>query len=320
MKNLPENITDTAKPNFFIDITKRFLDSDIFYSYCHSPVTIIASILTFVIIISALGAPLIAPQDPFDMSSLDLMDSHIPPAWEEGGDSRFLLGTEDQGRDLFSTILYGSRISLQVGFFSVIFALVLGVSLGLISGYMGGVVDAVIMRIAEVQISFPAILIALLVDGILRTLIPEADVEHLAFTVLIFSIGISGWVQYARTVRSSTMVEKNKEYVMAARVIGIRPVFIMLRHILPNVIGPVLVIGTIHLAVAIVTEATLSFLGVGVPVTQPSLGTLIRIGNDFLFSGEWWITIFPAITLAVLVLSVNLLGDWLRDALNPKLR
>ena len=317
MNRLPD---DTAKPNLLIDTLKRFFDSDIFYSYYHSPVTVIASILTLLIFVSAIGAPFIAPQNPFDMGSLDLMDSHTPPAWAEGGDSRFILGTEDQGRDLFSTILYGSRISLLVGFSSVFFALILGVGLGLISGYVGGTIDAVIMRIAEVQISFPAILIALLVDGVLRTLIPEADVEHLAITVLIFSIGISGWVQYARTVRSSTMVEKNKEYVLAARVIGIRPVFIMPRHILPNVMGPVLVIGTIHLAVAIVTEATLSFLGVGVPVTQPSLGTLIRIGNDFLFSGEWWITIFPAITLAVLVLSVNLLGDWLRDALNPKLR
>lgn len=320
MSDLKNSTADIAKPNLFIDTLKRFFDSDIFYSFCHSPVTIIASLLTLLIFVSALGAPFIAPQNPFDMGSLDLMDSHIPPVWAEDGDSRFLLGTEDQGRDLFSTILYGSRISLLVGFSSVSFALILGVSLGLISGYLGGTIDAVIMRIAEVQISFPAILIALLVDGVLRTLIPEADVEQLAITVLIFSIGISGWVQYARTVRSSTMVEKNKEYVLAARVIGIRPVFIMLRHILPNVMGPVLVIGTIHLAVAIVTEATLSFLGVGVPVTQPSLGTLIRIGNDFLFSGEWWITIFPAITLAVLVLSVNLLGDWLRDALNPKLR
>ena len=320
MNKQNQDMTDKAKTNLFIDAVKRFLDGDIFYSFCHSPVTIIASFLTLLIVISAIAAPLIAPHDPFDMGSLDLMDAHIPPVWEEDGDSRFLLGTEDQGRDLLSTILYGSRISLLVGFSSVVFSLILGVGLGLISGYMGGAVDAVIMRIAEVQISFPAILIALLVDGVLRTLVPDADVENLAIAVLIFSIGISGWVQYARTVRSSTMVEKNKEYVLAARVIGIRPFFIMLRHILPNVMGPVLVIGTIHLAVAIVTEATLSFLGVGVPVTQPSLGTLIRIGNDFLFSGEWWITIFPAVTLAVLVLSVNLVGDWLRDAMNPKLR
>ena len=320
MNKSTTNTLGTTKINPAIDILKRFFNSDIFYSYSRSPITIIASILTLLIFICSIGAPLIAPQNPFDMASLDLMDSHMPPAWDEEGDERFFLGTDDQGRDLFSAILYGSRISLLVGFSSVIFALILGVGLGLISGYVGGTLDAVIMRIAEVQISFPAILIALLVDGVLRTLIPDADTEHLAISVLIFSIGISGWVQYARTVRSSTMVEKNKEYVQAARVIGIRPVLIMLRHILPNVMGPILVIGTIHLAVAIVTEATLSFLGVGVPATQPSLGTLIRIGNDFLFSGEWWITIFPAIALAVLVLSVNLLGDWLRDALNPKLR
>ena len=320
MNKSTTNTLETTKINPVIDVLKRFFNSDIFYSYSRSPITIIASIITLLIFICSIGAPLIAPQNPFDMASLDLMDSHIPPAWDEEGDARFFLGTDDQGRDLFSAILYGSRISLLVGFSSVIFALILGVGLGLLSGYIGGTLDAVIMRIAEVQISFPAILIALLVDGVLRTMIPDADTEHLAISVLIFSIGISGWVQYARTVRSSTMVEKNKEYVQAARVIGIRPILIMLRHILPNVMGPVLVIGTIHLAVAIVTEATLSFLGVGVPATQPSLGTLIRIGNDFLFSGEWWITIFPAIALAVLVLSVNMLGDWLRDALNPKLR
>jgi peptide/nickel transport system permease protein len=208
----------------------------------------------------------------------------------------------------------------MVGFLSVVFSLVLGVGLGVVSGYAGGVTDAVIMRIAEIQLSFPAILIALLLAGIMRTLIPSAQAEQLAIFVLVFSIGISGWVQYARTVRSSTLVEKNKEYVQAARVIGIHPGLIMLRHVLPNTMGPVLVIATIHLAVAIITEATLSFLGVGVPPTEPSLGTLIRIGNDFLFSGEWWITIFPSIALALLVLAVNIVGDWLRDALNPKLR
>lgn len=229
-------------------------------------------------------------------------------------------GARSKGRDIFSTILYGSRISLMVGFLSVTFSLILGVTLGIFSGYFGGLVDSVVMRGAEIQISFPAILIALLTNGILRTLIPEARTEQIALTVLVFSIGISGWVQYARTVRSSIMVERKKEYVQAARVIGIHPVLIMVRHVLPNVMGPVLVIATIHLAVAIMTEATLSFLGVGVPPTQPSLGTLIRIGNDFLFSGEWWITIFPSAALAILVLSVNLLGDWMRDALNPKLR
>ena len=280
----------------------------------------IAAFVTAVMIMSAVCAPLIAPHNPFDLASIDLMDSQTPPVWMEGGSPDFLMGTDDLGRDVFSTILYGSRISLLVGFASVVFSLVLGVSLGLLSGYVGGVVDAFIMRVAEIQLSFPAILIALLVDGIARGLLPSDQRENLAIYVLIFSIGISGWVQYARTVRGSTLVEKNKEYVQAAKVIGIHPILIMLKHVLPNVTGPVLVIATIHLAIAIITEATLSFLGVGVPPTEPSLGTLIRIGNNFLFSGEWWITIFPGITLAILVLAVNLLGDWLRDALNPKLR
>ncbi len=302
------------------DALRRAADGDIFYSFIHSPVTVAATAVTVLIILSAVLAPWIAPQNPFDMASLDLLDAHTPPSWMADGNPKYLLGTDDQGRDVLSTILYGSRISLEVGFLSVIFSMVLGVGLGIVSGYAGGWLDAVIMRVAEIQISFPAILIALLTDGILRTVIPEARAEELALTVLIFSIGISGWVQYARTVRSSTMVERNREYVQAARVIGIHPVKIMLRHILPNVMGPVLVIATIHLAVAIITEATLSFLGVGVPPTEPSLGTLIRIGNDYLFSGEWWITIFPSAALAILVLAVNLLGDWMRDALNPKLR
>lgn len=302
------------------DAFRRFFDGDIFYSFKKSPITIIAFGVTMIIIGAALFAPLFTPQNPFDMASLDLMDSLTPPAWEEDGDPRFLLGTDDQGRDLFSAIIYGSRISLMVGFLSVIFSLLVGVTLGIVSGYFGGMLDAFIMRIAEIQITFPAILVALLIDGTVRSLLPKAENENLAIFVLIFAIGISGWVQYARTVRSSTMVERRKEYVQAARVIGLHPILIMARHVLPNVMGPVLVIATIHLAVAIMTEATLSFLGVGVPPTQPSLGTLIRIGNDFLFSGEWWITIFPGIALAILILAVNLLGDWLRDALNPKLR
>ncbi len=318
----PEELK-TVSPSrwaFLSSSVRRFFDGDIFYSFSHSPTTIGAAVITLLIVAGAVLSPWIAPQNPFDMASLDLLDSHIPPSWIEGGNPLYFLGTDDQGRDIFSAILYGSRVSLMVGFLSVVFSMILGVGLGIFSGYMGGMIDAVIMRIAEIQISFPAILIALLIDGILRTLIPAAKAEQLAITVLIFAIGVSGWVQYARTVRSSTMVEKNKEYVQAARVIGIHPLLIMLRHVLPNVMGPVLVIATIHLAVAIITEATLSFLGVGVPPTEPSLGTLIRIGNDFLFSGEWWITIFPSAALAILVLSVNLLGDWMRDALNPKLR
>ena len=303
-----------------LDWGRRALDSDVFYSFTRSKVTMVASAVTLLIVFSALFAPWLAPQNPFDPAQLDLMDASTPPSWMIDGDPKFMLGTDDQGRDLYSAILYGSRISLLVGFASVLFSLLLGVSLGLIAGYLGGTVDAIIMRIADVQVSFPAILIALLIDGVARSLMPIELHERLAIPVLIFAIGISGWVQFARTVRGSTMVEKNKEYVQAARVIGRHTATIMLRHVLPNVMGPVLVIATIGLAVAVLTEATLSFLGVGVPPTEPSLGTLIRIGNNFLFSGEWWIVIFPGTALATLVLAVNLLGDWLRDVLNPKLR
>jgi len=298
----------------------RFLDSDIWYSFRTSPVTVVATVLAVVMIVAAIIAPLITPQDPFNPASLDLMDAFTAPVWTEDGMWRFPLGTDDQGRDLYSAILYGSRISIGVGFASVILSIIIGVTLGLVAGYVGGTTDAVIMRIADVQISFPALLVALLLNGVLRSVLPGSSHETLALVVIIFSIGMSIWPQFARTVRGSTMVEKSKEYVQAARVIGLSSRAIMFRHVLPNVMGPVLVIGTINLAIAVLLEATLSFLGVGVPPTEPSLGTLIRIGQDFLFSGEWWIVIFPGVFLALLVLSVNLLGDWLRDALNPKLR
>ena len=303
-----------------MSVIARILDSDIWYSFTRSKVTMIAAFVTFLIFASALFAPIISPHNPFDLASLSLMDSLLPPAWNADGDPNYLLGTDDQGRDVLSTILYGSRISIAVGLVSVAFAAVLGITLGLVAGYMGGRVDAIIMRVADVQLSFPAILIALLIDGTVNALVGGMDRERSAFTVLVISIGLSFWVQYARTVRSSTMVERNKEYVQAARLIGLNPFLIMLRHVLPNVMGPVLVIATINLALAVIIEATLSFLGVGIPGTQPSLGTMIRTGNDFLFSGEWWITLFPGAMLAILVLAVNLLGDWLRDALNPKLR
>ncbi len=302
------------------DISHRFFDSDIWFSFKKSKVTVIAACITAAMMLSAIAAPLIAPHTPFDPATLDLMDAFTPPVWYEDGTSKYLLGTDDQGRDLLSTILYGSRISLFVGFASMLLAMIIGITLGLISGYIGGTVETFIMRIADVQISFPAILIALLIDGVVRSLLPNERHDELAVWVLILAIGVSYWVHFARTVRGSTLVEKSKEYVQAARVIGRRRTTIMFRHVLPNVMGPVLVIATIGLAIAILTEATLSFLGVGVPPTRPSLGTLIRIGQDFLFAGEWWIVIFPGITLAILVLAVNLLGDWMRDALNPKLR
>lgn len=300
--------------------TARFLESDIWHSFKNSPVAMISALVTLIVIFGSLFAPLVAPNNPFDLMLIDIMDASMPPVWEEGGDPRFILGTDDQGRGILSTIIYGSRISLFVGFSAVIFSMIVGISLGLISGYVGGRTDAIIMRIADIQLSFPAILIALLIDGVARGIVPKELHDDLSVYVLIFAIGVSGWVQYARTVRGSTLVEKNKEYVQAARVIGIRRGTILRRHILPNVMGPVMVIATIHLALAIITEATLSFLGVGVPVTTPSLGTLIRIGNEYLFSGDWWITIFPGAALIILVLAVNLLGDWLRDAMNPKLR
>jgi peptide/nickel transport system permease protein len=297
----------------------RFLDGDVWHSFKNSPMAILAAVIAFVCVFCAVFAPWVAPHDPFDLASLDLSDARLPPAWSEGGNPKYLLGTDDQGRDILSALMYGARISLFVGVASVVLSMVVGVGLGLLSGFAGGKVDAFIMRVCDVMLSFPAILIALLIDGVGRALFPNAH-DTLAFGVLIIAIALSGWVQYARTVRGSTMVERQKEYVQAARVIGVSPYRIMFRHVLPNVMGPVLVLATIQVAAAILTEATLSFLGVGVPPTSPSLGTLIRIGNDFLFSGEWWITIFPGVMLVLIALSVNLLGDWLRDALNPRLR
>lgn len=302
------------------DFIHRLRDNDVWYSFWHTPLAIISAVIAIVMILSAVFAPLLAPQNPFDLAVIDLLDSNLPPSWMDEGDPRYLLGTDDQGRDILSTVLYGSRISLLVGFAAVVLSLIVGVGLGLISGYVGGRTDAIIMRIADIQLSFPAILIALLIDGVVRTIMSKESHESLALYVIIFAIAISGWVQYARTVRSSVMTEKVKEYVQAGQVIGLGSFTIMLRHILPNVLGPVFVIGTIHLALAIIIEATLSFLGVGLPPTTPSLGTLIRIGNEYLFSGEWWITIFPGMTLVILALAVNLFGDWLRDAMNPKLQ
>jgi peptide/nickel transport system permease protein len=294
--------------------------SDVAYSFRRNPVAMASTIVLAICLAASFFAPWVAPHNPFDLKTLSLQDALTPPAWEQGGSAHFLLGTDDQGRDVLSAIMFGARISLLVGLASVAFAMLLGVTLGLVAGYAGGKVDAVIMRIADVQLSFPAILIALLIDGVARAVLPRDAQTGVALAVLILAIGLANWVQYARTVRGSTMVEKTKEYVQAARVIGITPLQIMRRHLLPNVMGPVLVLATLNIATAIITEATLSFLGVGVPPTQPSLGTLIRVGNDFLFSGEWWITIFPGAALVIMVLAINLVGDWLRDALNPKLR
>ena len=299
---------------------RRFLKSDLVWSFIRSPAAMLAAFVVVALCMAAMFAPLIAPQNPFDLASLDLMDARNPPVWLEGGDKRFLLGSDNQGRDLMSAIFYGARISIGVSVAAVALAMIIGVSLGLVAGYFGGRVDSLIMRAADVQLTFPAILTALLISGAARALIGTSRIAGVEFWILVVSIGLSFWVQYARTVRASTLVERNKDYVSAAKLIGVSAPRIMFSHVLPNVLGPVLVIATINLALAIITEATLSFLGVGLPPSQPSLGTLVRTGNDFLLSGEWWIVFFPGAALAALALAVNILGDWLRDALNPRLR
>ena len=304
-----------TQPGWF----SRAWHSDVGYSFRTSPVAVTAAAIAFVCLFCAVFANWVAPHHPFDLATLELGDAFLPPKWAEGGNAKYFLGTDDQGRDILSAVIYGARISLIVGLVSVALSLAVGVVLGLLAGFFGGWLDSFLMRICDVMLSFPPILVALLIAGVGRALFPGAH-ESLAFGVLIISISLTGWVQYARTVRGSTLVERNKEYVQAARVTGVAPLRIMLRHVLPNVMGPVMVLATIQVATAIITEATLSFLGVGVPPTSPSLGTLISIGNQYLFSGEWWITVFPGLMLVLIALSVNLLGDWLRDALNPRLR
>ena len=301
-------------------IINNMLDTDIGYSFRKSKIAILSTVVFLIIVLTSMFASIVAPYNPFDPASISLMDAFTPPAWSEGGTSSFILGTDQQGRDMFSTMIYGSRISLTVGFASIIFALVLGVSLGITSGYLGGRYEIIVMRFTDVQLTIPSILMALLVDGIARGFISKSLHNDMAIYVLILAIGISEWPQFARITRAATLVEKNKEYILASKIIGLSEVVIMFKHILPNILRPILVISTIGLSQAIITESTLSFLGVGFPPTNPSLGTLIRFGNNFLFSGEWWITFFPAIFLVVLALSINLLGDWMRDALNPKLK
>lgn len=314
-------MTDTSAKTAQKSRMRIFLDSDIYYAFRRSPVAVVSAIVVTTLILAAVLAPLIAPTNPFDPASLNLMNGFTGPMTPNAftGES-FLLGTDDQGRDVFSTILYGMRVSLFVGIAAVLLAMILGITLGLISGYVGGWTETIIMRTADVQLTFPSILVAMLIFGVAKGITPIEYRDQMAIWVLILAIGLSDWVQFARVVRGATLVEKRKEYVEAAKLIGRKPYAIMLRHILPNVLSPVLVIATISLALAIIAEATLSFLGVGAPATQPSLGTLIRIGQGYLFSGEWWILLFPAVTLLALALSVNLLGDWLRDALNPRLR
>ncbi len=298
----------------------RLRDSDLLYSFLHSPVAIASVLVGVACVIGAAFAPWIAPHDPFDIATLSLLDSFKPPLPAADAEWAYPLGTDSQGRDVLSAIMFGARISLVVGLSAVVFAVLLGVAIGLVAGYAGGFVEALLMRAADVQLTFPGFLMALLVDGVISALLPAETRAQVQMYVLIFAIGISRWPQFARTVRGSTLVERSKDYVAAAQVIGLSSVRILSSHILPNVLGPVFVVGTLNLGLAILDEATLSFLGVGLPPTQPSLGTLVRIGEDFLFSGEWWVTIFPGLALVLIVLAINLLGDWLRDALNPRLR
>ena len=300
-------------------VRTRFFGGDVWHSFRSSPVAIGAAAVAAICIFCAAFAGWVAPHNRFDLATLELSDSMLPPAWMDGGQPKYMLGTDEQGRDVLSALMYGARISLLVGGASVLLSLLIGVTLGLVSGYFGGRIDALIMRICDVMLSFPSILIALLIAGVGRAMFPNAN-DSLAFGVLIIAIALPGWVQYARAVRGSAMVERNKEYVQAARVIGVSPLRIMGRHVLPNVLGPVLVLSTIQVATAILAEATLSFLGVGVSPTSPSLGTFINEGNKQLFSGAWWLVIFPGTMLVMIALSINLFGDWLRDALNPRLR
>lgn len=298
----------------------RARSSDMWWSFTHSVSARIALTLLLVLMTSAFLAPLIAPQNPYDPAQLDMWKSELPPIWQQGGEWPYLLGTDTQGRDMLSVMLYGTRTSVMIGIASVALSLVIGLTFGLVAGYFGGFVDNILMRIGDVVLSIPTILIAILVSAVVRQMLPPDLREIGASAVLVLAITISGWVQYARTVRAQTIVEKGKEYVMAARLLKVPARRIMMRHILPNTLTPVLVAATLSFGMAILTEATLSFLGIGMPPGQPSLGTLIRVGNQYLFSGMWWIVIFPVLQLSLLVISVNLLGDWLRDALNPKLR
>lgn len=294
--------------------------SDFWYEFLNSPVTVISAIIILLMVIGSTFAPIFAPHTPFDPATISIMDNNLPPAWEAGSDSRFLLGTDLQGRDVLSAMLYGGRISLLVGLGSVALSVVIGMSVGLTAGYFGGMTDAILMRIAEIQFAFPPILIALLFNGILQASLPASVFAQAAVPIMILAIGLAGWVQFARIVRASVLVQRGQDYVTACHAIGLPTLTIILRHITPNILGPVLVLAMLQIAVAIVTEATLSFLGLGTPLTEPSLGALIQVGSQYLFSGIWWVVIFPGTMLLVMVIAFNLVADWARDYLNPRLR
>ncbi|MDK3075389.1 ABC transporter permease [Sedimentitalea sp. JM2-8] len=300
--------------------TGQFFDSDLWWSFKNSKPAIGAAIALTVVILAAILAPVLSPQNPYDLASLELWNAELPPVWMEGGQMPFILGTDVQGRDILSGILYGTRISIFIGLASVVVSLAVGVMAGLTAGYYGGWVDNVLMRVGDVLLSIPIILVAILVSSVAQALLPPELREAGISIVLVLAIALYSWVQYARVVRAQTMVERRKEYVQASRLVGTPARRLMLKHILPNTLTPVFVAATLNFGLAILIEATLSFLGVGMPPNQPSLGTLIRVGNQYLFSGSWWIVLFPSIQLCILVVAVNMLGDWLRDALNPKLR
>ena len=293
--------------------------SALVHNFVRDPVAVVSFAVLVVLMLAAFGAPLVAPHDPYDLATIDIMDSEIPPLWQEGGDSRFLLGTDSQGRDMLSTMLYGMRVSMLIGFGAVALQAVLGIGVGLVAGYRGGRLDAFLMRLADVQLSFSTYMVAIFIGALFLAAFGMGAYETLAVPLLIVIIGVAEWPQYARTVRAQVLAEKKKEYIEAARVIGLPAWRIKWRHILPNTLTPVLVISTVQVANAIMSEAALSFIGLGMPVTRPSLGSLIKAGFDYIFSGSWWITLFPGIALVVLILAINLLGDWLRDFLNPKL-
>ena len=298
---------------------QRFKSSYLLYSFKRDPVAILSFGVLMVLVVISLLAPVVAPYNTYDTSTIDIMDAETPPTWMEGGDERFILGTDIQGRDLLSTMIYGLRVSLLIGVGAVLFQAFVGILVGLLSGYLGGKLDAFLMRIADIQFSIPYLIVAIFTSAIFKLAFGVGRYEELAVPLLIIIIGMSEWPKYARTVRASVLGEKNKEYVEAARVIGISRWHIMYRHVLPNTLTPVLVISTIQVAEAVMSEAALSFLGLGMPVTKPSLGTLIQSGFEYIFSGSWWITFYPGVLLVVLILVILLLGDWLRDVLNPKL-
>ncbi|HIF9310310.1 TPA: ABC transporter permease [Photobacterium damselae] len=298
---------------------QRFKQSDFLYFFRKDKVAMVSFAIFMAFATMAVFAPFIAPTNPYDLSSIDIMDAELPPSWMDEGDERFTLGTDDQGRDIFSTILYGSRLSLTIGLLAVGLQLILGIIIGLSAGYFGGRIDNFLMRIADVQLSFSTMMVAIIISAIFRTALGSELYAQYAVVMLVVIIGIAEWPQYARTIRASVLAEKKKEYVEAAKVMGFRAPRIMFRHILPNCLSPILVISTVQVANAIMSEAALSFLGLGLPVDQPSLGSLISIGFNYIFSGAWWITAFPGLVLVVLVLVINLLGDWLRDVFNPKI-